>query len=225
MRYLPINIDVSGKAVTIVGGGDVAARKCRTLLQSGARVTVISPATTTDLETLHNQHAITWVAREYRPGDLDGAFLVFACTPEPAINLAVVKEASERNSLCNIADCPDRSSFISPAVFSRGDLTISVSTGGKSPAFAARIRREMESRYGDEYGVVVDLLGKVREKLLTSSKNGKYNRKLLLAVAELDLAELVRAGNSAALDNALRECLGPGFTLRELGMDQRIAHE
>lgn len=225
MRYLPVNIDVSGKSVVVVGGGDVAARKCRTLVRSGASVTVISPAITSALGMLHEQHAITWAVREYRHGDLDRAFLAFACTPEPAINLAVAAEASERNILCNIADCPERSSFISPAVFSRGDLAIAVSTCGKSPAYAARIRRELEAHYGEEYGVVVDLLGKIREKLLTSPKNSKYNRKLLHTVAELDLAELVRTGNSPALDDALRGCLGPGFTLRELGMTQRIAHE
>lgn len=225
MRYLPVNIDVSGKTAIIVGGGDVAARKCRNLLHAGASVTVIAPAITAELEMLHEQHAIAWIAREYRAGDLDRAFIAFACTPNPEANLAVAEEASERNILCNIADCPERSSFISPATFSRGDLTVAVSTGGRSPAFAAMIRSELESRYGEEYALVVELLGKIREKLLTSQKNSKYNKRLLYAVAELDLAEMIRIGDSAALDDALRGCLGPGFTLHELGMAQRIVHE
>lgn len=225
MRYLPVNLDVRGKTAIVVGGGDVATRKCHALLEAGASIKVIAPALDGGLQELHERSVIAWTAREYRPGDLIGGFLAFACTPSPTVNLAVAEEAGRLGLLRNIADCPEKSSFTSPAVVSRGDLAISVSTGGKSPALAAHIRRELEARYGEEYAIVVDLLGKIREKLLTSRKDRKYNKKLLHAVAGIDLARLIRTGDTTALDDALRECLGPGFTLRELGMAQRIPHE
>ena len=130
MRYFPVNLDVHGKPAVVVGGGVVAARKCSALLDAGAHVTVIAPCLNGSLTEMSEKGEILHVAREFAPGDLAGAFLVFAATDSPLVNRDVAEEAKARNILADIADAPGLGSFTLPAVMRRGDLQIAVATGG-----------------------------------------------------------------------------------------------
>ena len=221
MRYFPINLDIRGKSVVVVGGGTVAARKCQTLLAAGARVTVIAPTVTARLRELAEKGRVSHLARKYTGGDLVGSFLVFASTDSHLVNRAVAKEAKNSGILADVVDAPDQSAFTSPAVVSRGGLMITISTEGESPALARKIRAELEQRYGPEYVELIKILGRVREKLLTEKRKSSYNKKLLLNLVEQDLPALLKKRSATEIDNLLRKLCGPGFSLAELGMGEK----
>jgi len=221
MRYYPINIDIRGKSVAIVGGGAVAERKCRTLLEAGARVTVIAPRLSRGLRSLLEKGKIEHLAREYRRGDLAGAFLVFAATGNRTISRAVAEEAAEWRIPANVADMPERSDFTTPSSVSRGDLLLTVSTGGKCPVLARDVREELGLRYGEEYAVALRVLGAVRERLLTLKKGGHVTKEILHSLISHGLPDLIGQGSLDAVDRLLRELAGPGFSLRELGVEER----
>ena len=211
MRYFPINLDLRGKPVVIVGGGAVAARKCQALLAAGARVTVIAPTLAGSLRGLVENGGVTHLARKYSEGDLAGACLVFAATDSRMVNRAVANEAKRNGIPADITDAPELGDFTSPAVISRGDLLITVSTGGEFPALARKVRMELEKRYGPEYADLIKILGKVREKLLTEKANSPYNKKILNQLVELDLPELLKKNSAAEIDHLLLEALRSGF--------------
>ncbi|KAF0218378.1 MAG: precorrin-2 dehydrogenase / sirohydrochlorin [Geobacteraceae bacterium] len=218
MRYFPINLNIRGKRAVIIGGGSVAERKCLSLIQAGAQVTVIAPDLVNGLRDLHAQGSIVHLAREYKAGDLADAFLVFAATDDHATNRAAAAEAKAAGIPANIADAPEISDFTSPSVIARGELLITVSTGGKFPLLSRKIREELEGLFGPEYGAALELLGAVREKLLTEKGNNAYNRKLLCELVGHNLPVLVKNRSTVEIDHLLLKLFGPGFTLAELGV-------
>jgi siroheme synthase-like protein len=149
--YPLVLTNLSTARCVVVGGGTVAERKVRQLLDAGARPTVISPTLSAALAAWHAAGQIAHIARLYREGDLAGAALAFAATNDAAANQRVAAEARERGILANVADAPEAGSFHTVATLRRGDLLITVSTGGASPALAAQIRSELAERYGPEY--------------------------------------------------------------------------
>ncbi len=221
MRYLPINLDVRGRKVVLVGAGSVAERKCFSLLEAGAEVTLIGPNIVPGLKKLATEGKIQHFDREYRQGDLENSVLVFAATDRYEVNSAVATDAANLGIPANIADAPERSTFISPAFMSRGELLISVSTGGKSPALAQKIRKELESAYGPEYNPAIRLLGAVREKLLTEKRDSQYNKRLIVELVSRDLPGLYRKKSYNEIDRLLVEIFGPGFTLGNLGVGEK----
>ncbi|MDD2337880.1 MAG: bifunctional precorrin-2 dehydrogenase/sirohydrochlorin ferrochelatase [Geobacteraceae bacterium] len=221
MKYYPINLDIRGKDAIIVGGGAVAERKCRTLLEAGAVVTVIAPRLSRGLRCLVEKGRISHRDRDYRRGDLAGAFLVFAATGDRTISAAVAEEVSEWRILANIADMPDRSDFTTPAVVARGELLLTVSTGGKCPVLAREVREELTARYGEEYGDVLRILGAVREKLLASKKGCHAVKEILHSLISHNLPGILRGDSPDSADRLLREIAGPGFSLSELGLEKR----
>jgi len=150
----------------VVGGGDVAQRKVESLLDAGARqVAVISPRLGDGLAELLRRGRIEHIARGYRPGDLEGAFVVIATTDDPAVNRAVSQEAEANGILVNVADDPDHCNFIVPSTLRRGDLVIGLSTGAQSPALAASLRRQLEQAFGSEYAAFLELAGDLRRRV------------------------------------------------------------
>ena len=160
--YYPIMLNIQGEKCVIVGGGKVALRKAKMLLECGAKVTVISPALHQDLVRLAQDKAIRLIKRDYKPGDLDGTVIVIAATDAEEINRSVAHEAKKRGILVNVVDDPGESDFIVPSFLRRGDLTIAISTGGTSPALAKKIRTKLEQDFGKEYGLLLPLIGEVR---------------------------------------------------------------
>lgn len=218
MPQLAICLDLQGKPAIVVGGGKVAARKCLALLRSKADVTVVSPLLTASLQRLTNNGLLKHLSRGYSYGDLKGFAIAFAASDQHEINCQVADEAWELRIPVNVADAPELSSFSSPAIVRRGDLSIAIATDGKAPALARRIRKQLAVTFGREYYETVTLLGKVREKLLTQRNNRRYNKQILSVLANSQIPELFRDGSLKEADNLLLELCGPGFTLAELGM-------
>jgi precorrin-2 dehydrogenase/sirohydrochlorin ferrochelatase len=154
----PVFLDLDGKRCVVVGGGGVANRKARKLLQARARVVVISPYVRPELASM----AVEVRRRPYREGDLEGAFLAFAATNRREVNGAVAREARERGVPVNVADEPSEGDFALPSTLRRGRLQVAVSTGGASPKLAQRIRRELEDVFGYEWAGVVEELHRAR---------------------------------------------------------------
>jgi siroheme synthase-like protein len=160
--YYPIMLKIQGEKCVVVGGGKVALRKVKMLLECGAKVTVISPILHQDLVRLAQGKAIHLIKRDYKPGDLDGAVVVIAGTDAEEVNQSVAHEAKKRGILVNVVDDPGESDFIVPSFLRRGDLTIAISTGGTSPALAKKIRTKLGQDFGKEYGLLLPLMGEVR---------------------------------------------------------------
>jgi precorrin-2 dehydrogenase/sirohydrochlorin ferrochelatase len=221
MRYFPINLDINGRLVIVVGGGTVAARKCLALIAAGARVTIIAPTLVPPLRELAAEDKLNYLPRKYKAGDLACAFLVFAATSSRRVNREIAEEAKGRGIMANITDSPDLSEFTSPAFICRDELLITISTGGGSPLLAGKIREELEERYGPEYGKLIKILGRVREKLLTEKVNSQYNKKVLRTLVAQELPALIKRGAFTEIDHMLRKLCGPGFTLAELGLGEK----
>ena len=166
MQYYPVFLDVRNRSCLVVGGGRVGTRKVKTLMDCGARVTVISPEVTDELAGLAARPAILLKRRAYRNSDLDDVFLVIGATDDEDLNQRIHQDAESRGKLCNIADQPRRCNFILPSIINQGDLTIAISTAGRSPAFAKFLRRRMKKQFGPEYGAMLALMGAIRERLL-----------------------------------------------------------
>lgn len=217
MPLYPLCLDIADRLCLVVGGGPVAARKVRGLLDCGARVRLISPELCQDLEALARQGAIELRQRPYTPGDLLGAWLVFAATGVPAVQQAVAAEAAAAAIPCNLADAPAQCTFHVPAVLRRGDLTMAVATAGRSPALAALLRQELAERYGVEYAALVSLLGDLREQLLARRElSGEEQVEALLRrLLHPDLISWIRQGEQERLAGHIRAVLGrdPGLDL------------
>jgi precorrin-2 dehydrogenase/sirohydrochlorin ferrochelatase len=148
MRYYPVNLDILNRKCLVVGGGGVGTRKVITLLDCGAIVTVVSLDIGEKLLKLAGNGLIAWEKRSYLTSDLDGIFLVIGATNNEKLNRQISADAEKINLLCNIADRPDVCNFILPSIVNRGDLVIAISTSGKSPAFAKKLRKELEKQFG-----------------------------------------------------------------------------
>lgn len=216
MRYYPVNLDIRGRACLVVGGGRVGARKVDTLLKCGAIVTVVSPEATSPLARLAEAGRIVLERREYRSSDVKGQFLVIGATDDERLNRQIHADAERLNLLCNIADRPEICNFILPAIVRRGDFMMAISTAGKSPAFAKHMRRRLEAQFGPEYGVLLDLMGAIRQKLLAEAHEPEAHKPLFERLIDGDLLELVKTGEKDRIDRLLEEVLGPGYRYEQL---------
>ncbi|MFH1382032.1 MAG: bifunctional precorrin-2 dehydrogenase/sirohydrochlorin ferrochelatase [Chloroflexota bacterium] len=163
--YYPVFMNLTGRKCAVAGGGKVAWRKVKSLLDASASVTVISPALCPELEQLAEKNTIHILRKTYVPADLEGAVLVIAATDEPDTNRKVAEEARRRGIPVNVVDNAEQSDFIAPSYLRRGDLTIAVSTAGDSPALSRKIRTQLEQTFGTEYISLVALVGEVRNEL------------------------------------------------------------
>lgn len=195
MRYYPIFLDLKNKKSVVIGGGSVAERKAVTLLSCKADVSVISPDITPRLRELAKKKRLRYIKKRYEDKDIKDAFLVVAATNNRDANKAVFAAAKKYKCLLNIVDKPDESNFIVPSLISRGDLTIAVSTGGKSPALAKQIRKELQQRYGKEYEIFIKAMGKAREQVLKNVPSEKARRHIFTKLAKSNIINLLKKGN------------------------------
>lgn len=160
--YYPIFLNVSARKCVVVGGGEVALRKVKTLLALGAEITVIAPELCGGLAGLAEAKTIDVLNRDYQAGDLQDAFLVIVATDQPDVNRRAAKDAIEAGVLVNVVDSAPDSNFIVPSCLHRGDVTIAISTSGRSPALARKLRTRLEEQFGPEYGELAILIDEVR---------------------------------------------------------------
>ena len=211
MKYYPVYLDIAGKSCLVVGGGRVGTRKALGLARANARVTVVSPEFSRRLETDCPEN-IRLERRGFDPVDLDGVSLVFAATDSMALNARIRDAARQAGILCNAADGADKGDFILPSVVNQGDLTLAISTGGASPALAKRLRRELESRFGPEYGTMLTLMANLRQKMLDAGHDPDGHKRIFSALIDHDLPALISAGRTRDIDALLARYLGTEFT-------------
>jgi len=221
MKYYPIYLDIKNRNCLVIGGGSVGARKVLTLISCGANVTVVSLDATEKLHQLSNNGEIKLKERPFQTTDLDDRFLVIGATDNQELNLKIHAEAERRGLLCNIADRPKACNFILPSIVNRGDLIVAISTSGKSPAFAKKLRKQLEAEFGDEYAEFLNLMGAIRKKLLSQDHESEAHKHLFEQLIERDLVQILRDGDTDSINSLLHEILGEGYELEFLkGMYQ-----
>ncbi|OEU68324.1 MAG: siroheme synthase [Desulfobacterales bacterium PC51MH44] len=216
MRYYPVNLDIRNRKCLVVGGGSVATRKVMTLLDCGANVTVVSLVATSQLQELSNNGIITLEQRPFQFSDLERKFLVIGATDNQELNQKIHTEAERLGILCNIADRPEACNFILPSIVNRGDLVIAISTSGKSPAFAKKLRKDLEKQFGGEYTDFLMLMGAIRKKLLAKSHKPEAHKHLFEQLIRRGLVEMIRDRKDKDINVLLHEVLGEGYIFEEL---------
>jgi len=206
----PVLLDIAGKACVVIGGGTVAERKVKGLLECGGVVKVVSPEATPVLVDLAGQGKIEWHRKSYVDEDLDGAFLVFAATSDRLVQEMISRKAEENGQLVNVADDPEGGGFHVPATVRRGELTLSVSTGGKSPAVAAFIREKLDTEYGPEYETLLRLMSLVRQQIVQEEeiRTQPERKKVYKKILHNDIIDWIRTGQTDKLREHLQRVLG-----------------
>jgi siroheme synthase-like protein len=189
MTLFPMFMKLHGRLVVVVGGGEIATAKIEGLLRAGARVRLIAPEVHPAVVGAIRSRQIEWIPREFEEADLQGATLVIAATSAPGVNARVYREAEARGILCNAVDDIENCHFYYGSVVQRGDLQIAVSTNGKSPALAQRLRQELEQQFGPEYEVWVEWLGAARELLRAANGGAESNKEMLHHLASKSMYE------------------------------------
>jgi len=178
-----------------VGGGEVAERKVERLLDFGARVAVIGKKLTPRLETMKKEGRINHIDADYDKEYIIDAFLVIGATDRDDVNAKISRDGREKGILVNIVDDPDKCDFILPSLLQRGDLLIAVSTGGKSPALAKKLREDLEKLYGSEYQTLLKVMGSLREKLVIRGHSSDMNKRLFESVVHSDILQHIKDKN------------------------------
>ena len=192
MSLLPIFVKLRDRLVVVVGGGTIAEGKIEGLFAATARVRVVAPQVTPAIAQWIAQGKVDWRAKRFAPGDLDGGYLVIAATSAPGVNEAVFSEADARGILCNAVDDIDHCHFYYGAVVQRGDLQIAISTNGKSPSLAQRLRLQLDKQFGPEYELWLAWLGAAREVLRTGDGSPDSKKVLLRQLASQLMFERFR---------------------------------
>src|ERR1039458_6330694 len=189
MSLLPIFLKLDGRPCLLVGAGNVALDKIGSLLKTGLKLRVVAPEARTEIQQLALDGKLEWVQRPFDPADLDGNFLVITATDSAEVNRAIYEGALERNILCNSVDDIPNCDFFFGSVVNRGDLQIAISTAGESPAFAQRLRREIDEQLPDDLGPWLENLGRLRREVLAVHPRGEPRRLLLHRLAQLPVCE------------------------------------
>ena len=203
----PINLDLTGQACLVLGGGSVAERKVRRLLDEGAVVTVIAPALTPALQILAEEHQLSWQRRTYQPGDETTFFLIICATDDEAVSQTVSAAAKAQGKLLNVCDVPDLCNFTLPSIVRQGDLQLTISTNGKAPAFSRWLRKHLEQNFDERYGRWMAELAAIRKEgqtlLATSRDRQAFWRQALTD----DVMALVENNEIDAASSLLRKRL------------------
>ena len=201
----PVNLLVAGRRCVVVGAGRVAARKVEGLLAAGATVHVVAPDVGPEVGALRDEGRITVDERPFEPADLDEAWLATAATPDPAVNAAAYEAGQARRVFVNAADDPQHCSFTLMSTVRRGDLVVTIGTGGRSPALATYLKDHVATEMGPEWEVLLDLLSDERERLRaagTSTETVDWRRAI-----DSGMLDLIRTGRVAQAKELLRACL------------------
>jgi len=179
MPVFPLFIDLKGKSCVVVGGGNVAERKIRTLLEFGAEVTVVSLQISADIKKMEQQGRVAVKSRGYRTGDLKGAFIAIAATSDRCVNEDVYNDAVRSGIFVNVADGIEKSTFVFPSTIRRGDLVIGISTSGSCPALSKHLRKKIEDTIPGNYGDVLEVLKEHRDRIINEVGDAAERKKVL----------------------------------------------
>jgi len=212
-RPYNISLKICDKPCLVVGGGDVAERKAGRLLDFGASVVVVGKTLTPGLETMKKESRINHIEADYDNAFLDDAFLVIGATDRDDVNADISRDGREKGILVNIVDDPDKCDFVLPSLLKQGDLLIAISTGGKSPALAKKLREEMEQHFGTEYRTLLEVMGQLREKLVVKGRSSDENRRLFESVVHSDILKHIRDKSWDKVKKIIYDITGKNITV------------
>jgi precorrin-2 dehydrogenase/sirohydrochlorin ferrochelatase len=215
MNYYPIFLDLKGKTALVVGGGNVAERKIETLLDCGAKINIVSNELTDKLKNLVEVYGIRHLNEEFSEKHLEGVFLVIAATNDKQLNHKVSKIAKKMGLLINAVDQLPDCNFIVPSIVKRGDLLIAISTSGKSPALAQKIRKQLDTQFGSEYEDFLVLMGRVRKEILTKGLSQEENSRFFHEIVESDVLDALLRDDMKRVESTLRRILPEDVALEE----------
>jgi siroheme synthase-like protein len=208
MDYYPVFLNLRGRRCVVVGGGKIAEGKVTGLLEAEARVRVIAPELTTALAEWARAGRLEHDARRYAVGDLAGAFLIIGATDEPAINQQVWEEGEALGVLVNVVDDPPHCNFIAPAVVRQGPLAVAISTGGRAPVLAVRLKEQIQAMLGPEHARFLELAGSLRGPLAERLPEFAARRALWYELVDSDVLALLRQGEDEQARARMAEIMG-----------------
>ena len=214
--YYPLFVSLTGRVCLVVGGGPVGERKVKGLLRAGAAVRIAAPELTEWLQTQCRSGAAEYVGDTFRHGLLDGVDLVFAATSDPSLNHDITEAAHGRRLWCNTATDPMEGSFVLPAVFRRGQLTVAVGTSGASPAMASLIRDKLAEEFDDAWLMVLQMMAILRGVIQSKGLDTGENQKLFRRLAKLPLVGWVRSQERDVAAEAVCGICHPHLSLDEM---------
>jgi siroheme synthase-like protein len=205
MRYYPVFLDIAGKPVVVIGGGNIAHQKLVGLLNAGAEVTVISPELNPEMGALSTEGRFRHIVRDFEPGDIEGYVLAFVATDDRSVNATVAAEGKERRVWVNAVDDPPYCDFIMPGIAQQGDLIVAISTSGRSPAMARKMREELEEFLTEDFALMLDLAAEVRTEL--RDKGVLVDAETWNKALDADLRQLLAVGKRAEARERLMRSL------------------
>lgn len=206
MKPYPIFlINLSERHCIVIGGGHEGQGKVKGLLDCDATVTVISPELTETLQQWAEEGRFTWLARDYQPGDLRGAFLVIAERRDPITNAAIWDEGEAEGALINVMDDVEHCNFVAGSVVRQGPLTVAISTSGAAPTLSVRMRQRMEQEFGPEYGTFLEWLRDMRPAMAEHYPDFNQRRSLWYELVDSDILSLLRNGQFERAQQRVRD--------------------
>jgi len=202
--YYPIYIDIEDRGVVIIGGGNVCARKAETMMKYGARVTIVSPEFTDEIEGWAKEGCLALNRKHYEDADLEGANLVIASTDDQSVNEQVAADCRRRRIPVNVVDVTPLCEFIVPAILESGSIQIAVSTGGKSPALARTLKEDLQRMIGAEYAEVNDVLGTLREGAKAVLPTDVDRKRFFDGIIARGILDMLRSGRRREAYEAIR---------------------
>jgi siroheme synthase-like protein len=201
--YYPIYLDIENRDVIIIGGGNVCARKAETMMKYGARVTVVSPEFTDEIEEWARDGKLNIRRKRYEESDVAGANIVIASTDDQGVNEQIAADCRRRRIPVNVVDVTPLCEFIVPAIIEKGSVQIAVSTGGKSPALARTLKEDLQRLVGPEYTEVNDLLGTLRDDAKRVLPTDIDRKKFFDGIIARGILEMLREGRRAEAREAI----------------------
>lgn len=195
MEMFPIYLRrLDERRTVLIGGNHEAEGKAKQLLERNARLTVISPHLTEQMQRWVGENRFKWIPRSYEQGDLEGAFMAIVADYEGDVNKKVYQEAKERGILVNVMDDIPHANFAFGSIVKRGPLTISISTSGAAPALSVRLRQRFEKEFGPEYGDFLDFMQKLRKPMSQHHSRFETRKRLWYEVIDSDVLSFFRKG-------------------------------
>ncbi|MBO8159510.1 bifunctional precorrin-2 dehydrogenase/sirohydrochlorin ferrochelatase [Thermosyntropha sp.] len=206
-HLFPVFVNLEGKNCLIVGGGKVAERKAANLFEYGAAITVVSPEVTENLKKWAEDGLIALHLRKFEIKDLNGIFMVFAATNDNNLNYEIAGLCREQGILINAVDDPPNCDFYVPSIVRRNSLAIAISTEGKSPLFAKKLRKELEEIIPSGYGWYVDLLGELRKEIKSKVADISEREEIFNKLIDDDILNWLKAGEYKKVRERVEECI------------------
>jgi siroheme synthase-like protein len=203
--YYPIFLDIEDRSVVIIGGGNVCARKAETMMNYGAKVTIVSPEFTEEIEQWGAAGKLTMRRKRYEETDLDGANIVIASTDDTATNERIAADCRRRRIPVNVVDVTPLCEFIVPAIIDKGSVTLAVSTGGKSPALARTLKEDLQRMVGPEYAEVNDALGTLRDAAKRTLPTDVDRKRFFDGIIARGILDMLRQGRRREAYQAIAE--------------------